>query len=30
VNAPHLVAVVRAGVRFEHGHLVERLATLAA
>jgi hypothetical protein len=24
VNAPHLVALVRAGARFEHGELVER------
>src|SRR5438046_3489507 len=24
VNAPHLVALVRAGARFERGHLVER------
>ena len=24
VNAPHLVALVRAGARFEPGHLVER------
>jgi transposase-like protein len=24
VNAPHLVALVRAGARFENGHLVER------
>jgi hypothetical protein len=24
VNAPHLVALVRAGARFEHGKLVER------
>jgi hypothetical protein len=24
VNAPHLVALVRAGARFEHGRLVER------
>jgi transposase-like protein len=24
VNAPHLVALVRAGARFKHGHLVER------
>ena len=24
VNAPHLVALVRAGARFEHGVLVER------
>jgi hypothetical protein len=23
-NAPHLVALVRAGARFERGHLVER------
>jgi hypothetical protein len=26
VNAPHLVALVRAGARFEHGKLVERPA----
>lgn len=25
VNAPHLVALVRAGARFANGHLVERL-----
>ena len=24
VNAPHLVALVRAGARFEHGIIVER------
>jgi transposase-like protein len=30
VNAPHLVALVRAGARFEHGELVEREATEAA
>lgn len=24
VNAPHLVALARAGARFERGHLVER------
>jgi transposase-like protein len=36
VNAPHLVALIRAGARFERGHLVERptgdsaLATTAA
>jgi hypothetical protein len=30
VNAPHLVALVRAGARFERGHLVERPASLAA
>jgi hypothetical protein len=24
VNAPHLVALVRAGAKFEHGQLVER------
>jgi putative transposase len=30
VNAPHLVALVRAGARFERGHLVERPGTLAA
>jgi putative transposase len=27
VNAPHLVALVRAGARFERGKLIERLAT---
>jgi putative transposase len=27
VNAPHLVALVRAGARFEHGNLVEREPT---
>jgi transposase-like protein len=27
VNAPHLVALVRAGARFEHGKLVERAVT---
>ncbi|MEV7130633.1 IS256 family transposase [Streptomyces sp. NPDC093260] len=30
VNAPHLVALVRAGARFERGHLVERPETLSA
>lgn len=30
VNAPHLVALVRAGARFERGRLVERLEQLAA
>jgi transposase-like protein len=30
VNAPHLVALVRAGARFERGHLVERPETVAA
>ncbi|WP_158708114.1 hypothetical protein [Streptomyces sp. NRRL F-2890] len=30
VNAPHLVALVRAGARFERGHLVERLEAGAA
>jgi putative transposase len=30
VNAPHLVALVRAGACFERGHLVERPGTLAA
>jgi hypothetical protein len=30
VNAPHLVALVRAGARFERGHLVEREETLVA
>jgi hypothetical protein len=30
VNAPHLVALVRAGARFERGHLVERTETHAA
>ncbi|MFD3656487.1 IS256 family transposase [Streptomyces sp. NPDC058620] len=30
VNAPHLVALVRAGARFERGHLIERPETLAA
>ncbi|MEV8017156.1 IS256 family transposase [Streptomyces sp. NPDC086554] len=30
VNAPHLVALVRAGARFERGHLVERLDQYAA
>ncbi|MGG2459292.1 IS256 family transposase [Streptomyces sp. RGM 3693] len=30
VNAPHLVALVRAGARFERGHLVERSEAVAA
>ncbi|WP_327580413.1 hypothetical protein [Streptomyces sp. NBC_00145] len=30
VNAPHLVALVRAGTRFERGHLVERPEAHAA
>ncbi|MCX2927896.1 IS256 family transposase [Streptomyces sp. NEAU-W12] len=30
VNAPHLVALVRAGARFDRGQLVERPATAAA
>ncbi len=30
VNAPHLVALVRAGARFERGQLVERPQTTAA
>jgi transposase-like protein len=30
VNAPHLVALVRAGARFERGHLVERCEAAAA
>lgn len=30
VNAPHLVALVRGGARFERGHLVERPETHAA
>jgi putative transposase len=30
VNAPHLVALVRAGARFERGILVERAGALAA
>jgi transposase-like protein len=30
VNAPHLVALVRAGARFEHGQLVEREEPAAA
>jgi hypothetical protein len=30
VNAPHLVALVRAGARFERGQLVERPESLAA
>lgn len=29
VNAPHLVALVRAGARFERGHLVERPEAVA-
>jgi transposase-like protein len=29
VNAPHLVALVRAGARFERGHLIERSALAA-
>jgi putative transposase len=29
VNAPHLVALVRAGARFERGVLVERVDTAA-
>jgi hypothetical protein len=29
VNAPHLVALVRAGARFERGVLVERPSTPA-
>ncbi len=29
-NAPHLVVLVRAGARFEHGRLVERPKELAA
>jgi hypothetical protein len=30
LNGPHLVALVRAGARFENGLLVERNETLAA
>jgi len=30
VNAPHLVALVRAGARFERGQLVEREEPAAA
>jgi hypothetical protein len=30
VNAPHLVALVRTGARFEHGVLVERPEAAAA
>lgn len=30
VNAPHLVALVRAGARFERGALVERDLAVAA
>lgn len=30
VNAAHLVALVRAGTRFERGHLVERSESHAA
>lgn len=30
VNAPHLVALVRAGAPFERGHLVERTESSAA
>jgi hypothetical protein len=30
VNAPHLVALVRAGARFERGLLVERPEIMAA
>jgi transposase-like protein len=30
VNAPHLVALVRAGAHFERGQLVERPTTVAA
>ncbi|GHE12043.1 hypothetical protein GCM10010339_73970 [Streptomyces alanosinicus] len=30
VNAPHLVALVRAGARFERGRLVERPKAVAA
>ncbi len=30
VNAPHLVALVRAGARFERGVLIEREAANAA
>jgi len=30
VNAPHLVALVLAGARFERGQLIERPTTVAA
>jgi hypothetical protein len=30
VNAPHLVALVRAGAHFRRGHLVERPEAVAA
>ncbi|MGW5249780.1 hypothetical protein ACWEQN_39565 [Streptomyces sp. NPDC004129] len=30
VNAPHLVALVRAGARFERGRLIERPGVIAA
>jgi hypothetical protein len=30
VNAPHLVALVRAGGRFERGQLIERPGVIAA
>jgi hypothetical protein len=30
LNAPHLVALVRAGAKFENGHLVARPAEVAA
>lgn len=30
VNAPHLVALVRAGARFERGQLIERPGVIAA
>lgn len=30
VNAPHMVALVRAGARFERGQLVERPEGIAA
>ena len=30
VNTPHLVALVRAGARFERGRLVERAEAVAA
>ncbi|GED89952.1 hypothetical protein TNCT6_70370 [Streptomyces sp. 6-11-2] len=30
ITAPHLVALVRAGARFENGHLVERPEAAAA
>ncbi|MCZ0991869.1 hypothetical protein O1L44_00175 [Streptomyces noursei] len=30
VNAPHLVGLIRAGARFERGHLIERPETNAA